>query len=328
MSNAPGIDPETRKVYEDFQRMLRQKTKQERETLLRQVRDEAVAEELAEARQESERAAETLRAELTRDPAKEALAAREQAKSAALLLIMLLLILLLIAAATGRSDILRFTDAPGAQPTLQPRLGEAGAGVANASQAGVASASGASQPSYPISPLFQAYYNERGGERIFGRPISAEMVVNGRRIQWFERARLEDWPEHAGTPYAIQGGLLGNEFTQGLKFPEQTYFVSRPSTRYFRESGHGVSDRFLDFWNAVDGMRTLGYPTSDQIQEMLPDKQVYTVQYFERGRIEYHPQLAGTPFELQLGLLGRAIYLKESAPNIIQPVKPTTVPQP
>jgi hypothetical protein len=28
------------------------------------------------------------------------------------------------------------------------------------------------------------------------------------------------------------------------------------------------------------------------------------VQYFERNRFEYHPENAGTPYEIQLGLLG------------------------
>ena len=28
------------------------------------------------------------------------------------------------------------------------------------------------------------------------------------------------------------------------------------------------------------------------------------VQYFQRARMEHHPELAGTPYEVQLGLLG------------------------
>jgi hypothetical protein len=31
---------------------------------------------------------------------------------------------------------------------------------------------------------------------------------------------------------------------------------------------------------------------------------LYTVQYFERNRIEYHPENQGTKYEFQLGLLG------------------------
>ena len=75
-------------------------------------------------------------------------------------------------------------------------------------------------------------------------------------------------------------------------------------------------------------MSVLGYPISEQLQEVLADKQIHTVQYFERGRIEYHPENAGTPFEMQLGLLGSGLLLKESRPNLITPARPTSVPLP
>ena len=329
MSDNSINDAELTKAIRQATRRLEQKSEAERRAMIQQAVEQAMNEELAEKRIESERTAELVSAELTRDPAKEAVAAREQAKSAALLLIMLLLILWLIAAATGRTDILRFNNAPAAQPTLEPRLGSQG----SAGDIGVASASNAAEraaatANLVVDPLFQSFYDAHGGEQLFGRPISPVLTVNGRRFQWFERARLEDWPEHNGTPYAVQGGLLGYEFTEGISFPEQSFFVSRPSARFFREKGHGISDRFLQFWDSIDGMRVLGFPISEQIQEMLPDKQIYTVQYFERGRIEYHPQQAGTPFEMQLGLLGRAIFLKESTPQIIPPVAPTPVPLP
>lgn len=333
MSDDSINDAELRKAIRQATRRLEQRSEADRRALIQQAVDQAMNEELAEKRIESERVAEIVGEELARDPAKEAVDAREQAKSAALLLIMLLLILWLIAAATGRTDILRFSNTPAPQPTLEPRLGDQGASasVANApngSSANMPGVGSLAQPNATISPMFQAFYSSHGGEPVFGRPISNELVVNGRHFQWFERARLEDWPEYANTDYAVQGGLLGYEFTKGLSFPEQKFFVSTPTVRFFPETGHGVSDRFLQFWNTVDGMRVLGLPISEQVQEMLPDKQVYTVQYFERGRIEYHPQQAGTPYEMQLGLLGRALFLKESTPNIIPPPSPTSVPLP
>ncbi|MBK9942817.1 MAG: hypothetical protein IPP13_14495 [Kouleothrix sp.] len=333
MSDESISDVDLRKAIRQASRRLDQKSEAERRTLIQQAVEQAMNEELAEKRLENERVAEIVGEEIGRDPVKEAMAAREQAKSAALLLTMLLLILWLIAAATGRTDILRFTNAPQALPTLQPRLSDQSSSVDVASvpnrpgttMPGIGSLE---QPNAAISPIFQAYYAEHGGERVFGKVISPELNANGRRFQWFERARLEDWPEHSNTPYVVQGGLLGYEFTRGLTFPQQTYFISQPSARFFPETGHGVADRFLQFWNEIDGMRVLGFPISEQVQEMLPDKQIYTVQYFERGRIEYHPQQAGTPFEMQLGLLGRALYLKESTPNIIPPPRPTSVPLP
>jgi uncharacterized protein with LGFP repeats len=330
MSDEPINDADLRKAIRQATRRLEQKSEAERRVLIQQVVEQAMNEELAEKRLESERVAEIVGEEIARDPAREAVLAREQAKSAALLLILLLLILWLIAAALGRLDIIRFnTTGPATAPTFAPRLGDQGPSVSSARtqpNSDIAAINSTLQPTPVISPLFQDYYNAHGGEPVFGKPISPELVVNGRRFQWFERGRLEEWPEFAGTPYAIQGGRLGAEFTKGITFPSQNFFVSQPNMRYFAETKHGVTDRFLQFWNQVDGMITLGFPISDQVQEMLPDKQVYTVQYFERGRIEYHPQQAGTPFEMQIGLVGRALFLNESKPNIIPPPQPTPVP--
>lgn len=332
MSDDSINDAELRKAIRQATRRLEQKSEVERRAMIQEAVEQAMNEELAGKRIESERVAEIVGEEIVRDPAKEAALARDQAKSAALLLLLLLLILWLIAAALGRLDIIRFntTLGPAPAPTLAPRLSDdGGASVSSArSQANsdIAPANATPAPNIVISPLFLDYYNAHGGEPMLGKPISTELTVNGRRFQWFERGRLEDWPEFVGTPYAVQGGRLGTEFTKGITFPPQTFFVSQPNMRYFAETNHGVSDRFLQFWNQVDGMTMLGFPISEQVQEMLPDKQIYTVQYFERGRIEYHPQQAGTPFEMQLGLLGRALFLNESKPNIIPPPKPTPVP--
>lgn len=71
-------------------------------------------------------------------------------------------------------------------------------------------------------------------------------------------------------------------------------------TVYFPQTGHHVSNRsgFLDFWRS-NGQLMLGYPLSEEI-----DENGRIVQYFERARLEYHPELVGTPFQVQLGLVG------------------------
>ncbi|MEX2425659.1 MAG: glycosyl hydrolase family 18 protein [Thermomicrobiaceae bacterium] len=48
---------------------------------------------------------------------------------------------------------------------------------------------------------------------LFGYPISQEFTDpdTGRTVQYFERARFEHHPEHAGTQYEVLLGLLGNE---------------------------------------------------------------------------------------------------------------------
>lgn len=176
-----------------------------------------------------------------------------------------------------------------------------------------------------VSARFHGFYESRGGLRIFGFPISAPMEVNGREVQWFERARLEHWPEYAGTPYEVQPGRLGVEYTQGREFPTQTFFASRPGLRYFAETSHGLGEPFLRFWEQNGGLEIFGFPISEEFNELLGDGRVYRVQYFERVRLEQHPEHAGTPYEVQIGLLGRALYLNNSRPDSI-PLSPTTMP--
>ena len=56
-----------------------------------------------------------------------------------------------------------------------------------------------------------------------------------------------------------------------------------------------ASGRFLAYWQAHGGLAINGYPISDEFTEVLEDGKAYTVQYFERVRMEYHPENAGRP---------------------------------
>ncbi len=319
MSNLPQDDRATRKVVDEFTRLLRQKSKEEREVLLGQARDEALAEELAEAREQSEREAAALREELAYDPAKERDRARETAKSAALLLIMLLLILLLIAAATGRTDILPI---PGVQvtQTLRPYLSTAtGEYLPNVFIPTVMPG-----PPAMVDPFFQPYYDQLlglGSECSIGYPLAPASSAFGLKYQWFQRALLKEMPpNYVDDPdWYIQGDLLGRQVTTAIPFPTAPPFLSRPDAYYFGETGHSVSSPFLDFWVKCDGLQLLGYPVSDQVFEVLtPGQQPYQVQYFERGRLEYHQEDLNTP--VQFGLLG-LIKSKDPhfKPNIVMP---------
>ncbi len=42
---------------------------------------------------------------------------------------------------------------------------------------------------------FLEYFDQKGGEPIFGYPITEPHYLNGRLVQYFERARMEWWPE-------------------------------------------------------------------------------------------------------------------------------------
>lgn len=257
-----------------------------------------------------------------------------------LIAVMLLLIVYLIAAALGL-EITIFSSEPGQQipPTPTRVFQEGNDGDVNSQQVftgqpdpanEMAGPEGTPVEIYPVDPIFRSYWEQNGGVRIFGHAISPLLIVDGRRIQWFERARLEEWPEFAGTDFAVQPALLGREFTQGIDFPRQSPFPSQTDIWYFPETGHAVRGRFLRFWLENGGVKIFGYPISEEVREVLPsDGQIHVVQYFERARMEYHPQHKGTENEVMLGLLGRALYLNESKPAIIPEslVAPTPVLQ-
>jgi hypothetical protein len=275
----------------------------------------------------------------TIDPVAETERAPFRSPREIVLLVMLLLALLLVAVATGRGLLIR-PGASGSSGTTLPALptripnGNEGAQVDNGGGANV-NAGGApvcSPPGGPqvISSRFRSYYDQYGGLATFGRPISAELLINGRPSQWFERALLEDWANQA-PPYTIQGGLIGFQFTKGIPFPRQAPFVSQPGVRYFAETGHGVREPFLSFWEQRGGLTIFGYPISDEVQERLPGDtpgQTHTVQYFERVRLEMHPEQADDGQHIQIGLLGSALCLADSKPNITNLVRPTPVPVP
>lgn len=91
-------------------------------------------------------------------------------------------------------------------------------------------------------------------------------------------------------------------------------------TVYFSPTGHHLSNRsgFLDFWRAHGQVTVFGYPITDEIVE---DGRV--VQYFERARFEYFPELAGTPAQVQLGLISREILPGDAFPVVPDPLDGT-----
>ena len=74
----------------------------------------------------------------------------------------------------------------------------------------------------------------------------------------------------------------------------------------FPQSGKCIHALFEGYWAANGGLAQQGYPLTDAfVEESAVDGKPYLVQYFERARFEYHPENAGTQYEVLLGLLGR-----------------------
>jgi hypothetical protein len=80
-----------------------------------------------------------------------------------------------------------------------------------------------------------------------------------------------------------------------------------PDESCFPQTGFCVRGRFLDYWQQHGGLAINGYPLTAERQERLEDGRTYTVQYFERVRLEYHPENA-LPQDVQLGQLGRRVH--------------------
>lgn len=155
----------------------------------------------------------------------------------------------------------------------------------------------------PIRTAWQA----GGGVWLFGYPISEPMrwaTESGQTViaQYFERARLEYHPEHEGTPYRVLGGLLGADLTRDRRgeppfWPVQA--LDSADCTYHVATAHNVCAQFRRWWESQGGLAIFGYPISEAFVEGG-----FEVQYFERARFEYHPEYAGTIWEVALGHLG------------------------
>ncbi|MEI6045959.1 MAG: M23 family metallopeptidase [Chloroflexota bacterium] len=154
---------------------------------------------------------------------------------------------------------------------------------------------------------FRLYWQKNGGLAQFGYPLTEEFKernpADGKiyTVQYFERARFEYHPEFAGTSNEVELGLLGLQYLAGRRFPEAQPFSSTTDHYYFPETRHSLSYGFKRYWDSQGSLAIYGYPVSEETSEGG-----YIVQYFERARFEYHPELKGTPYEVLLGLLGTA----------------------
>ena len=70
--------------------------------------------------------------------------------------------------------------------------------------------------------------------------------------------------------------------------------------RYFNETGHWVCGEFLEFFDARGGLEIFGYPLTEAFDDATRGD--LHVQYFQRARLEWHPDNSA-PYRVQLGLL-------------------------
>jgi hypothetical protein len=128
--------------------------------------------------------------------------------------------------------------------------------------------------------------------------------------------------------FAIKGQIyavsLPGGLSQSLASGSNPAWQPQPATpqsgeQYFPETGQTVRGRFLDYWQTHGGLAINGFPISDEFNERLEDGKEYRVQYFERTRLEYHPENP-YPYDVLLGQFGRRILANvPNAPTMAVP---------
>jgi hypothetical protein len=154
---------------------------------------------------------------------------------------------------------------------------------------------------------------------VLGFPISQPFIEESftnpgqfYRVQYFERAVLEEHPENfgqQGNRFYILGRLMGTRLVQGRESEAPFQRVQNPGDgTYDSVTGHTLRNSpapFRDFWLNNGGLEVFGRPLSEQFQEVnAADGQTYWVQYFERQRMEWHPNQPDPRYRVLLGLLG------------------------
>ncbi len=163
---------------------------------------------------------------------------------------------------------------------------------------------------------FRTYW-ERTPNALFtlGLPISQPFIEQSftnpgeyYRVQYFERAVLEEHPENNNQFY-ILGRLMGSQLSKGREAQAPFQPVADPGDgSYDSASKHTLRNSpapFRGFWQNNGGLGVFGRPLSEQFQETnAADGKVYWVQYFERQRMEWHPDEPNPQYRILLGLLG------------------------
>lgn len=170
-----------------------------------------------------------------------------------------------------------------------------------------------------VNWFLETWKNTPNALFVYGFPISQPFVEESftnpgqfYRVQYFERAILEEHPENfgqQGNRYYVLGRLLGKQLAKGRENEPPFQNVGDPGDgTWFAETGHTLRNGpapFRDFWINNGGLEAFGYPLSEQFQEVnSQDGQTYWVQYFERQRMEWHPNEPNPQYRILLGLLG------------------------
>jgi len=174
-----------------------------------------------------------------------------------------------------------------------------------------------SETGHSSDNAFYDFWLAHGGVSILGYPISVSYrAKDGFITQFYERSILEWHPENSRDNRVLVArlgsALLDVEtsatskenISQRLRSVPARSCTNSDNCRTFAETNHTVKGAFLDFWNINGGIATFGYPLTEEFSERQAEtsNQSFAVQYFERERFEWHPEINGGT--VLLGRLG------------------------
>jgi hypothetical protein len=177
------------------------------------------------------------------------------------------------------------------------------------------------ETNHTLGGEFLAYWSRNGGLPVFGYPLTEEFMQKnasdgkGYAVQYLERQRYELHPENAGTPYIVLLGRLGAEALAARGLDWQTLPKASPGAPHsYAQTGQAIDPLFWDYWRTHglelgdpgvserEALALWGYPLSGLLDERLPDGSTIKVQWYERARLEYHPENQ-PPYNVLLGRL-------------------------
>ena len=170
------------------------------------------------------------------------------------------------------------------------------------------------QTGHSVQGDFLRFFNTRGGLAIFGYPLTEAFQEGVRFVQYFQRARMEAFPENSD-PDKTQLGPLGEQlgYAAGPIPAAEIPPTNDPNRRYYTETQHTVAYAFLTYFDKHGGLEIFGYPITEF---KLENGRI--VQYFQRARMEWHPELPADQ-RVQLGNLGEIYALTRLDPSLLQP---------
>ena len=107
----------------------------------------------------------------------------------------------------------------------------------------------------------------------------------------------------------MPGDVLLGQFGRRIH-PADPPVTAKPGATFFSQTGHNLDGAFLAYWQVNGGLAQFGYPLTEVSKERLADGKEYDVQYFERARFEYHPEVNDPNKRVSLGQLGREALVK------------------